>query len=91
MTLASKRHLSRVADLGCMLCAELGREGTPAEIHHIRDGQGMSQRADDYLAVPLCPTCHRGPHGIHGDRQLLKQAKVTEIDLLARVIEQVTT
>ena len=55
--------------------------------HHIREGQGMSQRASDFLAIPLCPDCHQGGMGIHGDRTLLRIHKLTELDLLARTIE----
>ena len=78
--------MSRVAELGCILCAEVGRPGVPAELHHIRAGQGAAQRAQDWLTVPLCPECHRGPRGVHGDRQRLHQAKLDEIDLLALTI-----
>lgn len=67
----------------------LGRaDDTPAEIHHPREGQGGAQRASNWLAIPTCPDCHRGPHGIHGDKGLLKQAKVTEMDLLADTISR---
>lgn len=88
MTKAEARYLSRVADLGCMLCSALGRPGAQAEIHHVREGQGMAQRAQNWLVVPLCPNCHRGARGFHGDRRLLKQAKVDELDLLAMTIER---
>lgn len=47
----------------------------------------MSQRASDYLAIPLCPDCHQGPQGLHGDRSLFMVYKVTELDLLARTIK----
>ncbi len=46
----------------------------------------MSQRASDYLAIPLCPDCHQGKSGIHGDRTLLRIYKTTELDLLAKTI-----
>jgi hypothetical protein len=59
----------------------------PATVHHLRTGQGKGQRASDYLTVALCPDCHQGPHGIHGDRSLLRIAKVEELDLLALTIE----
>lgn len=87
MTAAEKRYVNAVAMLGCILCRELHRPGSPAEVHHIRTGQGAQQRASNWLIVPLCPVCHRGQHGIHGDRQLLRQAKVTEIDLLGMTIQ----
>ena len=55
MNKAEKEHLSKVAGIGCIVCRMRGNEGTPAEIHHIRSGQGMSQRASNYEAIPLCP------------------------------------
>jgi len=39
------------------------------------------------LVIPVCPSCHTGSHGIHGDKQLLKARKLDEIDLLAMTIE----
>lgn len=54
------KHLDRVRELGCCIC------GThPASAHHIRHGQGMSQKADDHEAIPLCHYHHQGPQGIH--------------------------
>lgn len=86
-TAAGQRHMGRVAALGCVLCRLRGFGPTPAEVHHIRIGQGGAQRAPDFLTVPLCPYgCHRGPKGIHGDRSLLRAANVTELDLLAETL-----
>lgn len=90
MSLAAKRHLGRVAALGCALCRRIGLGATDAEVHHIREGQGMSQRASHYLAIGLCPPHHRGPHGIHGDRADFKNARVGELDLLADTIEELS-
>lgn len=84
---SDKSHLSRVASLGCGLCRRIGYGETPAEIHHPREGQGMAQRASNWLAIGLCPEHHRGPHGIHGDRQAFKDARVDEMDLLADTLE----
>lgn len=82
--------MGRVAELGCVLCDYLGRPGTPAEVHHIREGQGASQRASDYLTVPLCPACHRGPAGVHGlgTKGFYTRYKLSELDLLAMTIEK---
>lgn len=89
MTKAEKHHMGRVAALGCVLCDILGCAGdTPANVHHIREGQGMAQRSSNWLVIPLCPTCHQGRHGIHGDKALLRLAKVEELDLLAITIER---
>jgi len=77
-----KARLDRVAALGCILC------GRPAEIHHLRDGQGMAQRADDEEAIPLCPEHHRdGGRGtaIHAGRESFEARFGTERELLAEV------
>lgn len=58
-----------------------------AEIHHLRDGQGMAQRGSNWTAIPLCPECHRGSLGIHGDKTYLRILKMDELDLLAATIE----
>jgi hypothetical protein len=84
---ADKLHLSRIAERGCSLCLRMGLGQTPAEIHHLREGQGMSQRASNWLAIGLCPYHHRGSKGIHGDRQAFQEARVDPLDLLADTIE----
>ena len=91
-TAAEGRYLARVAALGCVLC-ELQGYGSdvPAEVHHIRGDAsqvGGAQRASHYLSMPLCPACHRGPRGVHGDRWLLKKVKTTELGLLALTISK---
>lgn len=90
---ASKRekaHMDRVAGLGCILCRLLGQEQeSKTDLHHIREGQGMAQRASNWLVVPLCHDgCHQGRLGIHGDRTLLRIAKVDELDLLAATLNE---
>lgn len=90
MSASSKRHLGRVAALGCILCREhFGVEGTPAEIHHLREEQGAAQRGSDWLAIPLCPSCHRGASGLHGlgRRGFERRYRLSELDLLAMTIE----
>lgn len=83
-TKAIQRYHDAVQSLGCVLCDMLDLMPTSrTTLHHIREGQGMGQRASDWLVVPLCEDCHQGKGGIHGDRSLLKIAKVEELDLLA--------
>jgi hypothetical protein len=82
MSAAGKRHMGRVAQLPCCLCGAHG-----VQVHHIREGRGMNQRADDFLTLPVCPSCHTGPQGIHGDKTMLRIAKVTELELLAQTLE----
>ena len=81
-TVAEKRYMNRVAAMPCALC---GAEGV--QLHHVREGQGMAQRAQNWLVIGLCPPCHTGPHGIHGDKRLLRARKLDEIDLLSKTIE----
>ncbi len=84
-------HLATIASMPCILCEVLGMEqNSKTDCHHVREGQGMSQRAQDELAIPLCHNgCHQGPNGIHGDRSLLRLAKVDEMDLLALTFRNV--
>lgn len=88
MSLSAKRHLSRVAALGCIACRRLGVDGSPAEVHHPRFAVGAGQRASDFLAIPLCPEHHRGPRGVHGDKSILRQLKADEPALLAFTLEE---
>ena len=78
-----KRYLDRVAQLDCVVCGAHG-----VHVHHAREGEGMGQRAQNWLAIAVCPPCHVGPRGIHGDRSVLRQEKLDEMDLLARTIER---
>lgn len=88
-TAAERRHMDRVAALGCILCRRLGvHQSGKTDLHHIREGQGAAQRAPNWLVVPLCHDgCHQGRCGIHGDRSMLRIAKADELDLLAWTIE----
>lgn len=60
-------YFTRVADLGCMICA------APAQIHHVVGGsaaeagirRGMSQKVSDEHVIPLCMWHHVGGEGIH--------------------------
>ena len=89
-TKAESEHLVRVASLGCYLCRHLGYGPTPAQVHHLREGQGMAQRASNWLTVPLCDKHHSNasPDGIHGQRRAWKLAQGDEIDALADTIER---
>lgn len=83
MSAAAKRHLARVHDIPCVLCGAM-----PVEAHHIRDSQGMGQRANDWMVAALCASCHRSEIGVHGDKTMLRIHKVSEQDLVARTLER---
>lgn len=89
-TNAEARHLDRLANLGCVLCLHLGNGQTPPEIHHLRTGNGMSQRASHWLAIPLCAEHHRGQSGLHGlgTRAFERQYRMSELDLLAETLRR---
>lgn len=83
--------MGRVAALGCIVCRRLRLGDSPAEVHHIREGQGR-QRASDFDTIPLCFVHHRGSDGIHHlgtkawhrrfwtERELLEQT-LAELDV----------
>lgn len=81
--------MGRVKSLSCVLCDLLGQpQSGVTEAHHIRTGHGLGDRASDFLTVALCVECHRGTHGFHGTKTLMRIAKLTEMDLLAETIRQ---
>jgi hypothetical protein len=77
--------MGRVAELHCALCG-----CWPVQVHHMREGNaaGAGQRADDWLTIPLCQSCHTGSGGVHGDKTMLRIAKKTEHHLLAETLEK---
>lgn len=87
-TSAERRHLSRVAQLGCIVCLREGLGETPCEIHHPRSLAGMGQKASHFNAIGLCPTHHRtGGHGValHAGQRTWEARFGTEAELLADV------
>lgn len=89
-TPAERAHHARVAALRCVLCRRLGlAQESITDVHHLRDGHGMQQRASHWMTAGLChDRCHQGPRGVHGDRSLLKQAGCTEVELVAWTIAE---
>jgi len=82
------QYLSKVADIGCIICYRLGYIGTPAEIHHIRGiGLGMGVRNSHYNVIGLCREHHRGNTGYHGmgRKAFERKYNITEQELLEQV------
>jgi len=86
-TAAERKHMSRVAELGCVVCLRVHgpHEPGPVELHHPRGGVGMGKRSADVL--PLCVFHHRGDEGVHGlgTKGFPQHYGFTEDDLLGDV------
>lgn len=63
MSTAGARWMGRVAEIGCVICRELGHGYAPAEVHHVAEGSGLRS---DYAVAGLCAEHHRGGSGLHG-------------------------
>ena len=80
--------MARVADLGCIVCHNEGMGKSPASLHHIRTGYGISQRAPNDEVIPLCPLHHQhGGHGVayHAGAKTWESHFGTELKLLEQV------
>ncbi len=87
MKSAERRYMNKVASLACITCRNAGRGETPAQLHHLRFGQGMAQRASNALIVPLCKSCH---DGFHADQKKWQMQNGSELELLAQTIIEVS-
>lgn len=92
MSAKGSRHMGKVAEVGCILCLKLGWGPTPAQVHHLKEECGASQRQSDFLTVPLCSEHHQGATGIHGlgRKRFERTYRLTELDLLAATLEAIT-
>jgi hypothetical protein len=91
MSAAGSRHMERVAGLPCCVCEHMGRPHVyGVQVHHIREGQGAAQRADDMLTIPVCYEHHLGASGIHGlgRKGFYARYKIDELQLLAATLEK---
>lgn len=80
MSAAGKRHMGRVAALGCLVC------DSPANVHHIRTERIKS----DFLVVPLCREHHQGDFSIHGSKEQFTNIYGSELHMLAETIERMS-
>lgn len=54
---SDQKHMARVAQLGCVVCRNLGLGPTPAEVHHLlKNGRRISHKK----TIPLCRPHHQG-------------------------------
>ncbi|MFQ2814705.1 Ref family recombination enhancement nuclease [Aeromonas caviae] len=91
-TKADKQWLDDVSSLGCIACRNAGLGPSLAEIHHVRSGSGMAQRAEHTRVLPLCPRHHRAcyPAGFHAAPRSWQQEHGSEETLLEQVAREVT-
>lgn len=88
-TAVERAHMGRVAELGCVVCLNLGHSLTPAEVHHVRCFAGAGQRANDFQTIPLCPWHHRlGGSGVafHAGPLSFERNHGSEEKLLAQTL-----
>ena len=86
-TTAEKRHLAKVAAMGCICCSHChGINDTPAQVHHVRFSHGWG-RSGHTMAIPLGEYHHTGKEGVHnmGRAQFEDKHGYSEVDLLAIV------
>jgi len=89
-TASESRYLGRVAMLPCVLCTYLGmHQYSRTCAHHIKEGTGIGERSQHWLAVALCEEHHQGASGIHGlgTKGFYTRYKLDELDLLALTIQ----
>lgn len=91
MRKSERRRMSKIAEMGCILCSHLGLGDSPAELHHPRTGVGIGRRAPNSDVIPLCPNHHRlGNGSLHvlGRKEFERMYGVTELVLLEMTLER---
>jgi|TARA_B100000035_G_scaffold104061_1_gene88323 hypothetical protein len=83
-TKAEKKHMDKVAQLGCFVCER------PATLHHIRPkGTGIGRRTSHFEVIPLCPDHHQGKFSIHMSKKAFEEKYGTEKEILEIVLQRV--
>ena len=81
--------MSRRLLLGAIMMTVAATAPVMAEDQSAGEAAGAGQRASDWLTIPVCPECHRGSNGIHGDKSMLRITKKTELSLVADTLERI--
>jgi len=61
---SGKAHMALVAQCPCVICG-----AWPVTVHHCISGRYGQRKASDFETIPLCWSCHQGPHGIHANKR----------------------
>jgi Recombination enhancement, RecA-dependent nuclease len=92
--IANRKHLEKVASLGCIVCRNLGLGETPANAHHI-NCKGMAMKSDDFETIPLCSGHHQYADGtakfqghiaVHKSLEKFEERYGTERELLEQTL-----
>jgi hypothetical protein len=82
--------IALVLSFGCIVCRNAGRGATPGQYHHLREGQGKSERAPHMLGICLCPMDHTdGKFSVHRNRRMFELQNGSELELLAQTVAEV--
>ena len=82
-------YLSKLANLGCIICKKMGFQDSPAEIHHINEGR-IGKRASFRMCLPLCANHHRnGSESYHYSPKRFSAKWGSQKELLQEVLTYV--
>lgn len=86
-TVEAKRHLARVKELPCVICA-----APPlSDAHHCFSGRYGSRKASDFETIPLCKACHQhGPMAIHQDKAGWEARNGNDFDFIPVVFDMLS-
>jgi hypothetical protein len=74
----AKVYMGKIASMPCIACGAFG-----VHVHHIRE----ERIKNDWLTIPLCPSCHLGDFSIHKSKRQFINIYGSELELLAQTIE----
>lgn len=89
-TAKDKRHMSRVAEMGCIVCELFYNVYEPrVQVHHVRANHGWG-RSSHKAIIPLCYEHHQGITGVHsmGREQFNDLYGKSEIEFLEIVLNR---
>lgn len=78
MTSAERAHVGKVKESGCACCGACG----VVHAHEIQQGLW-------WTSIGLCPACHTGPMGIHGDKTMWRIHKINEMEALNETLRRI--
>lgn len=81
MTNNERKHLEKIKGMACGVCSA----PAPSDAHHLLEG---GRRVGHFAVIPLCRSCHQdNKNGIHGEKNMWRVMRKTEMTVLAETIE----